>query len=73
VPSIIVAAYQINGQQLVEQLLRFVQSQAEEFPKAEFLSVVDKMIGQIPKEERPFDLRLLGEGADFVSIAKFFL
>ena len=73
VPSIIVAAYQINGQQLVEQLLRFVQSQPEEFPKAEFLSVVDTMIGQIPKEERPFDLRLLGEGADFVSIAKFFL
>lgn len=65
VPVIFMAAYQLNGEPFIEQLFMFVQSQPEDFPVTDVLNAINELVSQLPQEERPLKVRLLGEGSDF--------
>ncbi|AUB44847.1 Tetratricopeptide (plasmid) [Nostoc flagelliforme CCNUN1] len=65
VSDIIITAYQRNGNNLMEQMISFAQSQTEGFPVTDFLTVFNEVLNQVPRPEEQFKVRLLGEGADF--------
>lgn len=65
VPVIFMAAYQLNGEFFIEQLFMFVQSQPKDFPVTDVLNAINEIVSQLPQEERPLKVRLLGEGSDF--------
>lgn len=65
VPVIFMAAYQLNGEVFIEQLFMFLQSQPKDFPVTDVLNAINEIVSQLPQEERPLKVRLLGEGSDF--------
>ncbi|MHC5827251.1 MAG: hypothetical protein ACYT04_68105, partial [Nostoc sp.] len=65
VSDMILAAHQCNGNNLMEQMISFAQSQPEGFPVTDFLTVFNEVLSQVPRPEEQFQVRLLGEGADF--------
>ncbi|GAB1541154.1 hypothetical protein NUACC21_38240 [Scytonema sp. NUACC21] len=65
VSDIILAAYQCNGNKLMEQMISFAQNQPEEFPVTDFITVLNEVFSQVPRQKEQFKVRLLGKGADF--------
>jgi tetratricopeptide (TPR) repeat protein len=63
-PHIIVAARFATGDAVTEELLKMVDLQSDDFPKREFIEAVDKMLALVPDEQRPFEVRLLGEPSE---------
>jgi len=65
VSDIILAAHQLNGDDLMEQLIRFAQSQPEGFPITEFVKVMNEICSEVPRQEKRFDVRLYENESDF--------
>jgi tetratricopeptide (TPR) repeat protein len=65
VSDIIMVAYQVNGESLMEELLRLVQNQPEGFPITKFLDGMNEILSKVPREEMPFDVRLYENESDF--------
>lgn len=65
VSDIILAAYQLNGNDLMKQLIRFAQSQPEGFPITDFLNVMNKILSEVPREEKRFYVRLYENESNF--------
>jgi tetratricopeptide (TPR) repeat protein len=66
VSDIILAAYQLNGNDLMEELIRSAQSQPEGFPITDFLNVMNKILSEVPREEKRFDVRVYKNESDFL-------
>jgi len=63
-PHIIVAARFATEDAVTEELLKILDLQRDDFLKREFMQAVDKMLGLVPDEQRPFEVRLLGEQSE---------
>jgi hypothetical protein len=49
----------------MEELLRLVQSQPEGFPITKFLDGMNEILSKVPRQEKPFDVRLYENESDF--------
>ena len=65
VSDIIMVAYQVNEESLMEELLRLVQNQREGFPITKFLDGMNEILSKVLREEMPFDVRLYENESDF--------
>jgi tetratricopeptide (TPR) repeat protein len=63
--DMIAVAYQVNGESLMEELLRLVQNQPEGFPITKFLDGMNEILSKIPREEKRFYVRLYENNSDF--------
>jgi tetratricopeptide (TPR) repeat protein len=61
---IALAARFSSGEAFVKQLLMLADAQPEKFPKRDFLSTINEILTQVPKEKPTFEVRLLDENGN---------
>ena len=57
--TIIVCAYLINGEQLMEQFVKFAQSQPSDFPAEQFINAFNTLLSAIQKPQESFEIRFV--------------
>lgn len=67
-PHIVLAAHFSSGETFPEQLLKIMDSQPEDLPKAKFLTTVNEILTKVPKEKPTFEIRLLDENGNVKSL-----
>ena len=63
--GIIAVAYDINGEGFVKQWIKFLESQPEGFPVAEWVNLMNEIVGQLPKKRGHLEFRMLAGGANY--------
>jgi tetratricopeptide (TPR) repeat protein len=59
--GIISTAHFACQEAFADQLIRVADAQPKEFPKLKFLNLMNDILALLPEEERPFELRFIGE------------
>jgi tetratricopeptide (TPR) repeat protein len=62
--GIIRTAHSACGDAFAEQLIRTADAQPGQFPKVKFLNMMSDILALLPQEERPFEVRFVGENGD---------
>lgn len=65
---IALAAYQINGQEFLNQVCKLTERQKPGFPSDELVDAVWKVVNSVERRKQGFEFRVLGDGTSYQSI-----
>lgn len=64
VSDMLLSAHHCNENKIMGQIINLAQHQSKVFPAISFINTINEIISNYPQQERPFKLRLIGEGIE---------